>query len=74
MQLGEKVVKSGADRFGFQTQCSLLNLNFSVFGATSELLGGQSLCFQAVVYIANLETNVGGVIPSEGHTLETAYK
>jgi hypothetical protein len=36
------------------------------------LLGGQSMCFQTVVSVENLETNVGGVILSKGHALETA--
>jgi hypothetical protein len=29
--------------------------------------------FQTVVSIENLETNVGGVILSKGHALETAW-
>jgi hypothetical protein len=33
----------------------------------------QSMCFQTVVSIENLQTNVGGVILSKGHALETAW-
>jgi hypothetical protein len=45
MQLEEKVMQSGADRFGFQILCNKLNLNFSVFGTTLELSYAQSIRF-----------------------------
>jgi hypothetical protein len=44
-----------------------------VKSASLGLLGGQYMCFQTVVSLENLETNVGGVILSKGHALETTW-
>jgi hypothetical protein len=39
MELGVKLVKRGADKFGFQTWYNCPSLNFSVSGSTLELCG-----------------------------------
>jgi hypothetical protein len=71
MELGVKLVKRGADRFGFQTWCNCPSLNFSVSGSSLELCGARSMWFWTKVVVASLKAICCCESLVKGHTAKS---